>query len=58
VVAVAADRVDRLEGALADAGIPGRQIGHVGGPSLRIAVAGGEMSLPLERLEATWRSPF
>jgi phosphoribosylformylglycinamidine synthase len=47
-----------LEVALAEAGVPGRRLGRVGGPSLDMVAGDARLTLTVAELEKAWRREF
>ena len=47
-----------LEASLARAGVPGRHLGRVGGPSLEMIAADARLSVSVAELMEAWRRPF
>jgi phosphoribosylformylglycinamidine synthase subunit PurL len=59
IVAVLPAREDRLRLLAAEAGVPARRLGRVGGDRLRVRLGdGGGVDLALDTLEDAWRTSF
>jgi phosphoribosylformylglycinamidine synthase subunit PurL len=58
IVGLPPERVDQLRAALAEAGVPGVQLGTAGGAALRIEAGGRAFGGDLETLARAWRTVF
>jgi phosphoribosylformylglycinamidine synthase subunit PurL len=58
IVGLPPERVDQLRTALAEAGVPGVQLGTAGGAALRIDAGGRALGGDVEALARAWRTAF